>query len=281
MAKPRPIENLRESLPDYVTKWFSGRGWQPHRYQKAMVEAFVNRRSTLLIAPTGGGKTLSGFLPSLIDCHEIRSEGVHTLYVSPLKALANDIERNLMRPIAEMGLGVTVESRTGDTPQAKRARQRRSPPNIFLTTPESLMLMLSSPDAGRLFQELRVVIVDEVHSFAATQARRLHGAGAVAPVGSGAASHPHRSIRHRRRSLRPRSMARSRRKASPFAAFGPPDEARHSHPEACRNHALWRLHGAIRRSGNLQCDPRCWILDCLRQYARASGTYASDAVGRE
>ena len=169
MAKPRPIENMRENLPDYVTKWFSGRGWQPHPYQKAMVHAFVNRLSTLLIAPTGGGKTLSGFLPSLIDCHERKPDGIHTLYVSPLKALANDIERNLMRPIAEMALGVTVESRTGDTPQAKRARQRRSPPNIFLTTPESLMLMVSSPDAGRLFSALRTVIVDEVHSFASTK----------------------------------------------------------------------------------------------------------------
>ena len=166
MAKPRPIENFRSILPPYVETWFASRGWRPHPYQSAMAEAFVNRRSTLLIAPTGGGKTLSGFLPSLIDCHENRPDGIHTLYVSPLKALTNDIERNLMRPIAEMALAVTVESRTGDTPQAKRARQRRSPPNIFLTTPESLMLMLSSPDASRLFSGLRAVIVDEAHSFA-------------------------------------------------------------------------------------------------------------------
>jgi ATP-dependent Lhr-like helicase len=166
MAIPQPIENLRSIVPPYAETWFSSRGWRPHRYQRAMVEAFNNRRSTLLIAPTGGGKTLSGFLPSLIECHETAPEGIHTLYVSPLKALTNDIERNLMRPIAEMGLAVTVESRTGDTPQAKRARQRRSPPHILLTTPESLMLMLSSPDAARLFSGLRAVIVDEVHSFA-------------------------------------------------------------------------------------------------------------------
>ncbi len=134
-----------------------------------MVHAFRVGESTLLIAPTGGGKTLSGFLPSLIDCHETRPEGVHTVYVSPLKALTNDIERNLMRPIAEMGLAVTVESRTGDTPPAKRARQRRAPPNLFLTTPESLMLMLSAPDAPRLFAGLKAVIVDEAHSFAPTK----------------------------------------------------------------------------------------------------------------
>ncbi len=144
-------------------------GWQPHAYQRAMVDAFRARQSTLLIAPTGGGKTLSGFLPSLIDVHETGVQGIHTLYVSPLKALTNDIERNLIRPIAGMGLAVTVESRTGDTPPAKRARQRRAPPNIFLTTPESLMLMLSSPDAAHLFSDLRAVIVDEVHSFAATK----------------------------------------------------------------------------------------------------------------
>ncbi len=169
MAKLRPIENLRASLPSAVENWFSSRGWRPHPYQKEMVHAFGARQSTLLIAPTGGGKTLSGFLPSLIDCHERRPAGIHTVYVSPLKALTNDIERNLMRPIAEMGLCVTVESRTGDTPQGKRARQRRAPPNLFLTTPESLMLMLSAPDAPRLFADLRAVIVDEAHSFAPTK----------------------------------------------------------------------------------------------------------------
>jgi ATP-dependent helicase Lhr and Lhr-like helicase len=169
MAKPRPRKALRPALPSYAEAWFAARGWQAHPYQWAMVEAFAARQSTLLIAPTGGGKTLSGFLPSLIDIHESRAQGIHTLYVSPLKALTNDIERNLMRPIAEMGLAATVESRTGDTPQAKRARQRSAPPNVFLTTPESLMLMLSASDAPRLFAGLRAVIVDEVHSFAASK----------------------------------------------------------------------------------------------------------------
>ncbi len=166
MAKPRPRKEMQHSLPPYVEAWFAARGWQAHPYQRAMAAAFRAGQSTLLIAPTGGGKTLSGFLPSLIDIHDTRAQGIHTLYVSPLKALTNDIERNLMRPIAEMGLAVTVESRTGDTPAPKRARQRRDPPNVFLTTPESLMLMLSAADAPRLFGGLRAVIVDEVHSFA-------------------------------------------------------------------------------------------------------------------
>lgn len=157
------------ALPDYVERWFSARGWQPHSYQRAMAGAFRARQSTLLIAPTGGGKTLSGFLPSLIDIHETQPRGIHTLYVSPLKALTNDIERNLVRPISEMDLAVSVESRTGDTPGSKRARQRRNPPNIFLTTPESLMVMLSLADAPRLFQDLRAVVIDETHSFAHTK----------------------------------------------------------------------------------------------------------------
>ena len=105
MATPRPLRDLRPNLPPHVEAWFAARGWRAHPYQRAMVEAFQARQSTLLIAPTGGGKTLSGFLPSLIDIHETRAKGIHTLYISPLKALTNDIERNLMRPIAEMGLG--------------------------------------------------------------------------------------------------------------------------------------------------------------------------------
>jgi ATP-dependent helicase Lhr and Lhr-like helicase len=154
------------SVPDYITQWLAAKSWQLRPYQLAMLDAFTRRRSTLLVAPTGGGKTLSGFLPSLIDTHETGATGLHTLYISPLKALANDIERNLHRPIAEMDLAVTVESRTGDTPASKRRRQRERPPNILLTTPESIMLMLSFPDARRLFGNLRSVIVDEVHAFA-------------------------------------------------------------------------------------------------------------------
>jgi ATP-dependent Lhr-like helicase len=168
MEKPLKL-SPNTVAPDYVEAWFSAKSWGLRPYQRQMIEAFRARRSTLLIAPTGGGKTLSGFLPSLIDIHETKPKGLHTLYISPLKALANDIERNLHAPIAEMSLDVRVESRTGDTPAAKRKRQRERPPHILLTTPESIMLMLSFPDARRLFADLRSVIVDEVHSFAHTK----------------------------------------------------------------------------------------------------------------
>lgn len=156
-------------VPSYIEDWFDEKGWSLRRYQRQMVNAWQRRTSTLLIAPTGAGKTLSGFLPSLIDIHERDIEGLHTLYVSPLKALTNDIQRNLTTPIDEMALNVTVESRTGDTPSSKRQRQRRKPPNILLTTPESLMLMLSYADAPRIFGKLKAVIIDEAHSFAHTK----------------------------------------------------------------------------------------------------------------
>ncbi len=213
------IERGYRSLPPYVEAWFAARGWRPHLYQHQMAEAFAARQSTLLIAPTGGGKTLSGFLPSLIDIHETRPEGIHTLYVSPLKALTNDIERNLIRPIAEMALRVTVESRTGDTPQAKRARQRRLPPNIFLTTPESLMLMLSSPDAARLFSGLRNVIVDEVHSFAPTKRGDFTALALSRRSGAFARACADRAVCHCCRSAGAGLMARSGRFARHSAAI--------------------------------------------------------------
>src|SRR3546814_3472259 len=93
-----------------------------------MLAAARAGRSALLIAPTGGGKTLAGFLASLVDLAERPGDGLHTLYVSPLKALAIDIHRNLTVPIEEIGLAVTAETRTGDTPQGKRRRQRQRPP---------------------------------------------------------------------------------------------------------------------------------------------------------
>ena len=130
-------------MPDVFLQWFAQKQWQLRDYQAHMLGAFTRHESTLLIAPTGAGKTLSGFLPTLVDLHEQPITGLHTLYISPLKALTHDIERNLTQPIEQMGLDITVETRTGDTPAHKRARQRKKPPNILLTTPESLMLMLS------------------------------------------------------------------------------------------------------------------------------------------
>ena len=157
---------METSLPKKFSAWFKKQRWQPRPYQLQMLEAFKQQHSTLLIAPTGGGKTLSGFLPSLIAIDAYPRDGLHTLYISPLKSLTHDIERNLMRPIEEMGLAIRLESRTGDTPAYKRQRQRKKPPHILLTTPESLMLMLSYADASQIFGKLKLVIIDETHTFA-------------------------------------------------------------------------------------------------------------------
>jgi ATP-dependent Lhr-like helicase len=131
-----------------------------------MLAAAREGQSALLVAPTGGGKTLAGFLPTLVVLAERPADGLHTLYISPLKALTVDIHRNLEQPIAEMGLPIRAETRTGDTPQSKRDRQRRKPPHLLLTTPESLVLLLSYEDAPTFFAGLAAVVVDELHALA-------------------------------------------------------------------------------------------------------------------
>jgi ATP-dependent Lhr-like helicase len=177
------------SLPEIFVRWFASRGWSPREHQLALLEKARDDRSALLIAPTGAGKTLAGFLPTLVELSSFplspppavtgvadrkkfastgrgvrRTGGLHTLYISPLKALAVDIARNLEAPIAEMALPIKVETRTGDTPVSRRQRQRRYPPDILLTTPEQLALLLSSDDAPYLFSSLRRIVLDELHA---------------------------------------------------------------------------------------------------------------------
>ncbi len=157
-------------LPAQFAAWFESRGWSPHPHQLQMLEAVGGGNSCLLIAPTGGGKTLAGFLPSLIDLTAgAAGEGLHTLYVSPLKALTVDVKRNLETPVSEMNLPVRLEARTGDTPSSRRQRQRRDPPDILLTTPESLTLLVSYEDAPRIFGNLRFIVIDELHALAGTK----------------------------------------------------------------------------------------------------------------
>jgi ATP-dependent Lhr-like helicase len=171
-------------LPDVFARWFAARGWTPRTHQLELLELSRAGASVLLVAPTGGGKTLAGFLPTLVDLHErgaharrlistgrsLRAAGgLHTLYISPLKALAVDIARNLETPIAEMGLPIRIETRTGDTPVSKRIRQRRDPPDILLATPEQLALLLASADAPYLFGSLRHVVLDELHALVASK----------------------------------------------------------------------------------------------------------------
>lgn len=153
------------ALPAPLTDWFAAQGWHLHPHQRAMLDRAGNA-ATLLIAPTGGGKTLAGFLPSLAELGARPGPGLHTLYVSPLKALTADIRRNLGRPVEGAGLAIRIEDRTGDTGYTQRRRQRADPPHILLTTPESLALLLSYEDAPRMFAGLRRVVVDELHALA-------------------------------------------------------------------------------------------------------------------
>ena len=168
-------------LPPRFAAWFQGRGWQVHDHQLVVLRAVQDGRSALLIAPTGGGKTLAGFLPSLVELADADPKqdrtGIHTLYISPLKALTVDVARNLETPIAEMGLPIEAETRTGDTPQNRRQRQRRHPPHILLTTPESLALLLSYSEAPDYFASLRTVIIDELHAIADTKRGQLLALG--------------------------------------------------------------------------------------------------------
>tara|TARA_R100000789_G_scaffold4733_1_gene8515 strand:- start:242 stop:1420 length:1179 start_codon:yes stop_codon:yes gene_type:complete len=154
-----------QTLPPKFSDWFATKGWSIHPHQQDML-ARADAPALLLIAPTGGGKTLSGFLPTLVDLAEGGHEGMHTLYISPLKALAADIKRNLTTPVTEMSLPIRIEDRTGDTSQTRKRRQRADPPHILLTTPESLALLTSYEDAPRMFKGLKRVVIDEIHALA-------------------------------------------------------------------------------------------------------------------
>jgi len=177
---------LQEGLGTRFEAWFASRGWQPRAHQLALTAAALAGQSALLIAPTGGGKTLAGFLASLIELErentpessareaaphrfsggQPKRPSLHTLYISPLKALAVDVERNLLTPVEEMGLDIRIETRTGDTPPHKRQRQRKTPPDILLTTPEQLALFIASDHARSFFADLKCVIIDEAHAIA-------------------------------------------------------------------------------------------------------------------
>jgi ATP-dependent helicase Lhr and Lhr-like helicase len=159
-------------LPPPFSDWFAARGWQPRPHQLELSAAARAGNSALLIAPTGGGKTLAGFLASLIELAAMPARtrpALHTLYLSPLKALAVDVQRNLMTPVGEMNLPIRIETRTGDTPAHARQKQRKSPPDILLTTPEQLALFIASDQAEAFFADLRYVIIDEIHALAASK----------------------------------------------------------------------------------------------------------------
>lgn len=153
-----------------LTRWLTGQGWQWFPHQLEALSAARSGQDFLLISPTGSGKTLAGFLPSLVELSELGSSGkVHTLYISPLKALTTDVHRNIEKPIGDLALPITFEVRTGDTSATQRKKQRQKPPDMLMTTPESLALLTSDQEADQYFSGLRYVIVDELHAILHTK----------------------------------------------------------------------------------------------------------------
>src|SRR5918994_3731368 len=149
-----------------VRDWFRGNFDRPTPAQEQGWPAIASGANTLIQAPTGSGKTLAAFLWALDRAQP--GEGTQVLYVSPLKALNYDIERNLRGPLAGIRSELSVAVRTGDTPPKERAAMLKNAPDILITTPESLFLMLTSR-AREILKNVRFVIVDEVHAVAGTK----------------------------------------------------------------------------------------------------------------
>ena len=146
-----------------VFTWFAKQGWEPLAFQQETWQAYLAGRSGLIQVPTGSGKTYAAVMGAIAGMLATPEKGLRLLYLTPLRALSRDIEQSIQRPIAEMGWNLRVESRTGDTSSAKKTRQLKNLPDILITTPESLALMLSYAGSKEFFKFLRGIILDEWH----------------------------------------------------------------------------------------------------------------------
>lgn len=170
MGAPPSHSHHSEPL-ETVRQWFRTRGWEPFTYQRKAWKAYRMGRSGLIHAPTGVGKTYAVWFGPLItwlekhnhDAPAQETPPLHVLWVTPLRALASDIQTALQRVVADLGLPWTVAVRTGDTPAAMKKRQKQQLPSVLITTPESLHLLLSYPGAREHFGSLELVVVDEWH----------------------------------------------------------------------------------------------------------------------
>ncbi len=169
-----PPTDFFKVLHPSTAQWFRKTFKSPTEGQSLCVPEISARRSILLSSPTGSGKTLAGFL-GIIDLlarehHEgtLSTKGIRCVYVSPLRALSYDIEKNLQEPLAGLGLSekITIGLRTGDTTTSERQKQRRKPPHILITTPESLAIILPQKGYREALERCEFVIVDELHAFA-------------------------------------------------------------------------------------------------------------------
>jgi ATP-dependent helicase Lhr and Lhr-like helicase len=149
----------------WITKWFETKGWQPKGFQLAAWTHYLNRHNGLIHVSTGFGKTYAGCLAALAELTLAKEapRGIHILYISPLRALSADIMKSLKLFIEERELPYTVESRTGDTTAYERSRQKKKPPSILITTPESFNLLLLSEEYREALKKCRLVLLDEWH----------------------------------------------------------------------------------------------------------------------
>ncbi|MCX6694689.1 MAG: ATP-dependent helicase, partial [Candidatus Altiarchaeota archaeon] len=207
-------EEILSEFTPLIRKWFTGKYEQFALPQKYAVMGIHNRENTLVSAPTGSGKTLTAFLSVINELTKLAEAGkledkVYCLYVSPLKALNNDIRKNLSEPLEEIEklsgreLGIRVMVRTGDTSTAERSRMLRKPPHILITTPETLAIVLSSPKFIEKISDVKWVIVDEIHSLAegkrgvhlSLSIERLQNiAGRFTRIGLSATIHPLKQV---------------------------------------------------------------------------------------
>src|SRR6478752_4225821 len=157
-----------ELFSDRTREWFAQAFEGPTPAQEQGWPAIASGEHTLIQAPTGSGKTLAAFLYGIDRLTAAPGEGLRLLYVSPLKALNYDVERNLRGPLAGLQSKLTVAVRTGDTPQKERAAMLRKPPDILITTPESLFLLLTS-QGREILKTVETIILDEVHAVAGTK----------------------------------------------------------------------------------------------------------------
>lgn len=146
-----------------IIDWFNRQGWQPLDFQQRTWDAYLSGHSGLIQVPTGSGKTYAAVMGPFAEMLAAPRKGLQLLYITPLRALSRDIEQSLARPIAEMDWALRVEARTGDTSSSRKTRQLKNLPDVLVTTPESLSVMLSYKDGAKRFQHLRCVVLDEWH----------------------------------------------------------------------------------------------------------------------
>ena len=157
----------RSKSNNIISSWLIKKGWSLYKHQEEILKSLKFEDNILLTSPTGTGKTISGFLPSFLDLSQLKKSNniLHTLYISPLKSLTYDIERNIIESLKEIDINIRIESRTGDTSHLRKKNQLLNPPDILMTTIESFAILMSEKSSYEFFKNIKFVIIDEIHTF--------------------------------------------------------------------------------------------------------------------